>query len=286
MEQQRGLRGPVRLLACDLDGTLLGDRGAPEAGVTDAVADLVVAGVPLVICTGRPHAVARRLVAAAGLCPAVIASYHGGLVIDERTDQPLRYLTLPHSSVEPLARHLLDCGLELTLFEKLDALPRDAERPAQVVRLLAVGPAADVDSACRRVGVLIGGPAAGESARRRIDGDRDSGVSADDEEPGPAVAEGPLIRVERPFATVLDVRHRLATKDRGLRTAARALGVPLSAVLAAGDGPSDVPMLRAAGRSIAVGTPTGEAAAAADIVVSGGGLAACLHRMASPGHVP
>lgn len=91
MDDQRRPDGAVRLIACDLDGTLLDERGVGEPGVAAALAQV---GVPLVICTGRPHGAARRLSAAAGLRPAIIASYHGGLVMDERDGAVLRSLTL------------------------------------------------------------------------------------------------------------------------------------------------------------------------------------------------
>lgn len=97
---------------------------------------------------------------------------------------------------------------------------------------------------------------------------------------------GDLVRAERPLPTVIDVRHRLATKDRGLRAAARALGVPMSATLAAGDGPSDVSMLQAAGRGVAVGRRTAAPAAAADVVVTRAGLVRYLGLLAEECRLP
>ena len=42
------------LLACDLDGTLIGKDGSPAAGIVEALADLDARGARLVVCTGRP----------------------------------------------------------------------------------------------------------------------------------------------------------------------------------------------------------------------------------------
>ncbi len=47
---------PVRLVVCDLDGTLVGAAGVAVPGLAAASAALAEAGVPLAVCTGRPHA--------------------------------------------------------------------------------------------------------------------------------------------------------------------------------------------------------------------------------------
>lgn len=71
----------IRLIATDLDGTLLGPDGAIPPGNVTAVADAHAAGVALVIATGRPVRWLHCLEPIAHLNPYVIAS-NGAVLYD------------------------------------------------------------------------------------------------------------------------------------------------------------------------------------------------------------
>lgn len=247
---------------CDLDGTLLDERGAPPLGVSEALLFLERAGVPLAVCTGRSHAIARRRVAAAGLRPVIVASCHGAMVVDERRGRCLRHLTMSRRRAVELAESLSADGLDVTLYSGSGPLPQESAPPVRVTRLIATGSAAAVAVARERCRRLIGAAADSAAADLVEGGSRGGGV-----------------RVERPAATTLDVRHRLATKDEGLRSICRALGVTPAAAAAAGDDVSDAAMLKVAGCGIAVGDRDGPLAGVADVVVAQPGLAACLRSL-------
>ena len=68
-----------RLLALDLDGTLLDPYGALTPGVKGAVTSAVDRGLRVVICTGRRFRGARPMAEALGLMGPVVA--HNGVLV-------------------------------------------------------------------------------------------------------------------------------------------------------------------------------------------------------------
>jgi hydroxymethylpyrimidine pyrophosphatase-like HAD family hydrolase len=242
-----------RLLACDLDGTLLDEHGAVMAGLPEALTQLDDAGVPLVVCTGRPLAAARRLIAAARLRPLLVASYHGALVTDERDWRLVRRLTIPWRCLEETADVLSAGGLELTFYVGRDVMPGDTARTLPdgdrdpVARILAIGSVHAVDAVLERL----------------------------------ATVAHPAVRIDRPVPFRLDIRHRLATKEEGLRVIVTELEMAVADVAAAGDDRSDAGMLQSAGWSIAVGDADSPLADVADVVVGQGELAGYVGSLAA-----
>jgi hydroxymethylpyrimidine pyrophosphatase-like HAD family hydrolase len=242
-----------RLLACDLDGTLLDEHGAVVHGLPQALTQLEDAGTPLVVCTGRPLAAARRLIAASRLRPLLVASYHGALVTDERDWRLVRRLTIPWRCLEETADVLSAGGLESTFYGGRDVMPGDTARALSaggrepVTRVIAIGTRRAVDAVLERL----------------------------------AAVAHPAVRIDRPLATRLDIRHRLATKEEGLRVILAELGVAAADVAAAGDDLSDAGMLHAAGWSIAVGDADSPLADVADVVVGQGELAGYVPSLAA-----
>ena len=74
-------RFPIRLVALDLDGTLIENDGPIRERTRRAVAAVVALGVPVVIATGRMATSVRPFVDALGLQTPIIG-YQGGLVRD------------------------------------------------------------------------------------------------------------------------------------------------------------------------------------------------------------
>jgi hypothetical protein len=74
-------RFPIRLVALDLDGTLIEDDGPIRERTRNAVAAVGALGVPVVIATGRMASSVRPFVDTLGLQTPII-SYQGGLVRD------------------------------------------------------------------------------------------------------------------------------------------------------------------------------------------------------------
>lgn len=244
----------VRVLVCDLDGTLMDDEGVAVPGLPSVVARLQRAGWPLVLCTGRAYPSARRLAAAAGYSPVIIAAYHGALVVDERTGRQLRHVMMTPRGLARATSLLRRCGLDLTYYMgTAGRLQPEAGAPFEsgeyrrwATRVIALGTQSAIERALADVG------------QRAVPG----------------------VRVDHPRPSTLDVRHAAAVKDEGLRAAARALGVSVQETVAIGDGASDAAMLTVAGWGVAVGACDGSCASAADVVLAPENLADYLRRLA------
>ena len=237
-------RRAVRLLVCDLDGTLLDSEGAAVPDLLTAMSALVAAGAVVTVCTGRPYAAACRLLSRAGLRPSLLASYHGAFIVDAR-HRCLRHLRVPAPEASRTAAVLAAHGLELTLYEGARRRPLDVVHDRRVpaaTRIIAEGGAVAIAAAL-----------------------------AD------AVAGGlRAARIDRPTGTRLDVRHRLALKGEALSFLARSLHVPLAETVAIGDDVTDAAMLRCAGLAVAVGAADSPLAHLADTVVASGDLGSFL----------
>jgi len=98
---------PIRLLALDLDGTLLNSGGRLSDRNRSAVAMAIEAGVSVAIVTGRRFRDARPLALQLGLDVPVI-SHNGALTKHAATLETVRVMLLPQEA----AREVVDAGRE------------------------------------------------------------------------------------------------------------------------------------------------------------------------------
>ena len=141
MAEERGAAeaGAVRLVVCDLDGTLIDRSKGPAPGAAEALCELQAAGVLLMICTGRRPAVATPVVDRLGLRPDILGSYHGGVIHDLRGDEPLRHLHIPEDPAAAVQWALRQRGLDVSTH-------REGERRL-ITRILGAGGAQAVAGA-------------------------------------------------------------------------------------------------------------------------------------------
>ena len=265
----------MRLLASDIDGTLLPRLGPISERTVAALRAAEDSGVHVVLATGRPPRWMTEIAAATGIKGhAVLAN--GAVVVDlQRVADPdhgvLRTRTIPVDVVLDLARDLREAlpGVHMavesvTWFGVEPGWPRAVEaelprspleellaRSGPVVKLLvkAEGPdpfgPADPD-----------GPAAHESAStvgddmlavaRRVVGDRGEATHSG--------ATVPLVEIGPPGVTKAATLAEVATD----------LGIDPADAVAFGDMPNDVAMLRWAGTGYAMTGGHPDAIAAAD----------------------
>jgi HAD superfamily hydrolase (TIGR01484 family) len=264
-------RPQVRLVASDLDGTLLRPDGTVSGRTRAAIERVIAAGVTFVIVTGRPSRSVREIAARAGVRGLAICA-NGALVYDLDADEVV--------AATPLAAEV---GRRL------------------VTELHAALPGAVFASETEdRFQAMTGWGRRGLSA---------GGVELDD--PLALVAAPViklLVRhPERPFAELVgrvravagedavvtwsgvglaEVSAAGVTKAFALEWVCRRLGVTPDRVVALGDMPNDLPMLAWAGRSVAVANADAEVVAAADEVTAANtddGVAIILERIAADG---
>ncbi|WFF07733.1 HAD family hydrolase [Micromonospora sp. WMMD1076] len=217
------MEDPPRLVASDIDGTLLRDDRTLSPRTAAVLARIAAAGTPVVLVTGRPirwlPMVYEQLAAP---LPAICAN--GAVVYDPDADQVLRADPLAPELLAEVARRLrAEVHYPLRWDADLDAI-RAVESPeellaAPAVKLLARAGEQDPDVFVRVVAGAL---------------------------------EGLAEATHSSYSGLIEISAAGVTKAAGLAWYAERLGVNERDVVAFGDMPNDVPMLAWAGRAVAV----------------------------------
>lgn len=253
-----------RLIALDIDGTLVDFDGVFFPGTREAVADAVAAGVPVVLATGRGWAATQEVFDALGLPPGPAVTSNGAVLV---TYPPLRIhdvVTFDPSAV-----------IELVASEHPRALLA-VEVIGEGYRVNRPFPPGELGGRVEVVGLDDLGAT---PVSRLVVRDPD----ASDEEFLDLAERMGLEGVSYSigYTAWLDIAPEGVDKTRGLALVAERLGVAAADVLAVGDGRNDLEMLRWAGRGVAMGDAPDEVRAVADAVtdpVAQGGLVRELRR--------
>ncbi len=245
-------RPAPRLVASDLDGTLVRSDGTVAPRTVEVLARVEEAGVPFVMVTGRPPrwmAEISRQTGHRGL--AVCAN--GAIVYDLHTEQVLESSLLDEQAAAEVAAALREAMPDIVFaVERADlgfghehayvpSWEQPDHRPMPVEELVSGGV---VKLLARHRGV--GSDALLERAREAI-GDRATLTHSSND-------------------GLLEVSAAGTTKATGLAALARRHGVGAEQVVAFGDMPNDLPMLAWAGHAVAVANAHAEVLAAADEV--------------------
>lgn len=257
----------VRLIAVDLDGTLVGDDLRISSQDRAAIRRAKIAGVEVCLATGRLFAASRRFAEELGL-DGPLACLQGAAVYDVRSGRLVKSWQLSKATAlrafdfmtqagyhmqlyfgdtlflqnidERAQEYLRRSQIEATVVPDLRALLADGPNPqGELLKVLGIATAADVDRDLPRLAAALG-------------------------------AENANVMKSQP--TYLEVTDPRADKGSALRFMAETLGVPLDRTAAIGDSDNDAPMLRIAGASFAVAGATAAAKAAAGTVVGALGI--------------
>ena len=279
----------IRLIAIDLDGTLLGDDGRVSPRNLAALHAAQAHGVQLAIATGRRHSFAMRVLRPLGLHPnSILISSNGTITrtLGASTSQPsaapipsqlLARTHLPHATALWLCAHIRGQGdqdfrnaLVLTfdrtqpdgedsrgalVVERLDHLTASISRwmAANDPYLVQVDPIerALADATDPPIQAMLCGTLQRMAlAEARLLEHPGVVVSGHPSESAPH--ELTLHRTEYPARdlSILDILPAGCSKGAALLTLARARSIDPAQVLAIGDNWNDVSMLRAAGRAV------------------------------------
>jgi Cof subfamily protein (haloacid dehalogenase superfamily) len=256
----------VRLVASDLDGTLLG----PEATVSDrtraALARVRQAGIVVVLVTGRPPRAVREIAARAGLGGLAICA-NGALVYDLDADQVATSSPLPAAVGARLVSELRQ-ALPGVVFASEDE--RGFRRETDWVGLAQADEVVHADPLD-----LVAEPVTKLLVRH------------------PELRFSELVERIRALAGdeavvtwsgvgLAEISAAGVTKAYALDWVCQRLGIAASEVIAFGDMPNDLPMLAWAGHSVAVANAPEEVRMAADEVTASNvedGVAAVLERL-------
>ena len=246
-----------RLLATDIDDTLLAPDGSlPEANRA-ALRSLHQAGVGIVFCAGRAD-VSIRNIASSILALAddeYLVSFNGARIVTAATRRIVARDYVPPESVERIAGYVREHGLYLQGYVDDDFL---VERETERTRPYA----AATGTSYRVVPNLTDALPEG-SPKLLIIGDHDE--LAGHRERMIEIAGSVEFMFSKPH--YLEIVASGVNKGSALARLATELRIPLAEIVAVGDAPNDADMLRTAGMGVAVANARGEAKAAARVVL-------------------
>ena len=248
--------GTLRLLVCDLDGTLLEADGSISERTRAAVQAVREAGIRVAVATGRVPVGIARVVRALDLDGPQI-TMHGALVIAPITGDTVFSVTLSPDEVDELLAVAAEIDMPVLLCypdgfrtndlrqEVIDLfVPFNEPLPEEVKDLASLRA-----SHPHKIAIWTGAEqydAALETARERL-GDRYAITSGDNRS--------------------IELLARGVDKGRAAGELARWMGLSLDEVGAIGDGTNDIELLAAAHRSVAMRHARPEVRQAADLVV-------------------
>lgn len=263
------------LIATDVDGTLLDEHENVTARTRAAVHAAVDAGVQFVLATGRPPRWVPPIVEALGLAPMSVCA-NGAVIYDAATDRIVSVRTLSPESLGALAeialRIIPRAGLAV---ERVGRSAHDTATPQFVSSPGYEHAWLNPDNTEVSAEDLLSASAVKLLIRKA--GARSADMAA-------ALAAHVGSHGDLTYSTnngLIEVLPRGVSKATGVDEIARPLGIRAEDVVAFGDMPNDVPMLRWAGLGVAMGNAHPEAIAAADEVTAPNtddGLARVLER--------
>lgn len=263
------------LVASDVDGTLIDPYERVSARTRAAVAALVADGVPFVLATGRPPRWIAPVVAGLGFAPLCVCG-NGAVLYDAGTDKVLGASVLDVETlgwVADIAEKVLPgCGLAA---ERIGASAHDAATPQFVSSPQYEHAWLNPDDTAVARDEVIDTPAI--KMLIRLPGARSGDMAV-------TLAAHIGDRADITYSTehgLIEISAPGVTKASGLRTLGERLGVDPADMVAFGDMPNDIPMLRMVGLGVAMGHAHPEALAAADEITgtnSEDGVAQVLER--------
>ncbi|MFC8584082.1 HAD family hydrolase [Streptomyces sp. NPDC057217] len=261
---------PYRLVATDLDGTLLRSDESVSDRTRDALAAATAAGAAHIVVTGRAVPWTRHILDDLGyegiaVCGQGAQVYHAGehrLLTSLTLDRQLAGLALSkiEAEVGPLALAASRDGLEGEVLMGPGYRVHEGPLPyvpyedpselwsAPLTKLYIQHPALTDDELTRAARATVGG----------------------------------LVDIVMAGPGIVEILPLGLSKATGLSLAARRLGVKAAETIAFGDMPNDIPMFGWAARGVAMGNAHAELRAVADEVTSSNeedGIAVVLERL-------
>jgi len=248
---------PIRMVIADVDGTLVTQEKVLTKRAVDAASQLRQAGIAFSLTSGRPPRGMAMLIDPLKLAQP-LAAFNGGVLIQPDLETVVDQKYLPAGMSEMVIEAIENHGLDAWLYtdtgwfvRNLDAAHVDREQrtvkfPPTVVKTFA----GFLNEVVKIVGISD-------------DYARVAKCEKDIQETG-----GEHVSAVRSQPYYLDVTHPQANKGGVVLAMSKLLNIPAAQIATIGDMPSDVPMFRKSGVSIAMGNAGPEVQAAATYVTS------------------
>ncbi len=258
-----------RLIAIDVDGTLLGAGFAVSERTANVLRRVAAAGAVIVLVTGRSPRKLERVFTELGTRYAAICA-NGAIVYHPAEDQPRSCQMLEPAQAREVCRLIQEQVPDVMFAAEVDG-GRLLHNPGWPVHHEDRGIALPV-----RLEGLIATQLVKLQARA-------PGRNSDSFNKLVTDAVGDLVEAVCPgYEGLVEMTPRGVTKASALAALAAELDIDAADVLAFGDMPNDISMLRWAGRSVVVANAHSEARAAADEITLSNledGVAVYLERL-------
>lgn len=256
-----------RLLAIDIDGTLVNTRDELAPATLAALTRAGRAGIRVVLATGRRYSRTLHLVEPLGIdVPLVTAS--GALVKDPRTHRTLFRAEFDRDVLVRLVAIISQCGYEPvlcgdTFLEGFDFYLAKPDVTGPELREYV-----EVNAGCERVWPeMLWDPPPGIFAGFAM-GTRGQMLQLNAllHRKLPDRLSSHVLRSPKYTGFMCEVAPAGVTKWSAIRRLAAGWGIPDQEICAVGDDVNDIPMIQAAGLGVAMGNALPEVKAAADRV--------------------
>jgi len=258
----------IRLLALDVDGTVVDSRHELAPPTRDDLRRAVEAGVRVVLATGRRYRDALGVARAIGLeAPLITAS--GALVKDTADHSTLFRARFAEGVIESVVAQIDRRGHEPILYTDSYAEGFDFHCRGREVGGAGLRKYLAINAPLARVAPeLHVRPPAGVFAGFTM-GSREEMLETERalEEAWPGALSLHVIRSPRYRDWMCEIAPAGVTKWTGVTAVAREWGIAGHEICAVGDDVNDLPMIRGAGLGVAMGNARPEVLAEADVVV-------------------
>lgn len=259
-----------RLVAVDLDDTLLRPDGTVSPRNLQAVRRLTEEGIMVVLASGRMHEDTAKYYPLLGISGPVI-SYNGAMVRDSDGSTTYQHLTVPAEHAAEIVRFARRYGYHVNYYlndvlyvsERTYWSDLYCSRTGSTVR--EVGDLAQFEGSEPTKLIILNTPEETDRLLRMFQ-----------------ERYGADLYITKTKPEYLEFMNKRASKAEGLRVIGEAFGIPAGEMAAIGDSYNDVSMLEYAGLGIAMGDGVPEVLAVADAVAppcADDGFAAAVEKL-------
>ena len=244
-----------RLIAIDLDGTIINKEGGIFPYAKKAIRRAVDIGMKITIATGRMYRPSNRFAKELGLSAPIIC-YQGALIQEPCDGSVLWHKPLSLDTAEEVINKIRQTGVQQYVYIDDEIFVEEITEIAlwyakrNNVKLNLV---ADLATSLEKQPTAIAALGEQEQIDRLTDDLKDFFKSR--------------LLVTKSYPTFCEIGHPSSGKGVALKHLAKLLDVEQHETVAIGDGPNDISMLEWAGLGIVIGTAPQEVIAAADWII-------------------
>ena len=242
----------IKLVAIDVDDTLLNSQGRLLQSTIEVVKKAVSRDIKVVLCSGRPLAGVKHFLNELGIVQdnQYVITFNGA-VIETVTGKTLQQLGIDQTTYEKIDQYSKEHGVAYNVV---------AENSAIITSNLNVNRITVVQAWENSTGVLIRRPDELPKDEQIIKAVfADEKVKLDEVEANVVKTFGKENYVVRAADNFLEIMHTDVNKGVALKFLTKKLGFETNEVMAIGDERNDIPMFRVAGTSVVMANGSSEA---------------------------